>query len=137
MSLIEVNWNPNRRELRQFALLWTAFFAIMGAIALWAKHSPTTATVCWCIAPLGLVGALLPAAVRPVYITWMALALPIGWVVSHVLLLAIYWLVFTPIGLLIRATGKDPMSRGFEKNAATYWLPRAARSNATDYFKQH
>ena len=51
-------------------------------------------------------------------------AYPIGWVVSHVLMIAIWFLVLTPIGVFMRAAGRDPLARGFGRTAATYWVRR-------------
>ena len=31
MALVEINWNPSRRELKQFGLLWVVFFGLIGA----------------------------------------------------------------------------------------------------------
>ena len=74
MALIEVNWNPGRRELKQFALLWVGFFGLLGAYCLWVKGAPHAATVFWVVAAAGLAGYFLPGLMRPVYILWMALA---------------------------------------------------------------
>ncbi|MBW2459320.1 MAG: hypothetical protein JRI68_32810 [Deltaproteobacteria bacterium] len=57
-------------------------------------------------------------------------------VVSTVLLLALYYLVFTPIGLLARLFGYDPMGRRFERQARTYWQPSQPREGVARYFRQ-
>ena len=45
---------------------------------------------------------------------------PIGWVVSHLLLGVVYFLVLTPIGLTLRALGRDPLERRFDQSASSY-----------------
>ena len=52
MALIEVNWNPGRRELKQFALLWLGFFGLVGAYCLWRKASLPAAAAFWLVAAL-------------------------------------------------------------------------------------
>jgi hypothetical protein len=136
MALLDVNWNPDRRELRQFALLWVGFFGLVGAYCVWMKDAPTAAAAFWVVAGLGLVGYFLPAVLRPVYILWMALALPIGWTISHLLLLGVYYLVVTPIGLIMRLVGYDPMARQFDRAAKSYWTPHDPAGEPGRYFKQ-
>lgn len=136
MALLEVNWNPNRRELRQFALLWLAFFALVGVYCLWTKSSPTAGMVLWGIAALGIVGFVRPGVLRPMYILWMALAMPIGWTISHLLLLSTFYLVLTPIGLLMRLFNYDPMNRRFNRAAKSYWEPHDPSADVARYFKQ-
>ena len=57
--------------------------------------------------------------------------------VSHVVLALVYYLVFVPIGLLMRLFGYDPMKRGFDPEAATYWTARDPKaSEPKRYFRQ-
>ena len=137
MALLEVNWNPGRRELRQFAMLWLGFFALVGVYCLYGKGSLTAAAIFWGVAAVGLVGCVQPGFLRPVYILWMALAMPIGWTISHLLLLAVYYLVLTPIGLLMRLFKYDPMNRQFDRTAKSYWEPHDPGADVARYFKQY
>jgi hypothetical protein len=137
MALVEVNWNPGRRELRQFALLWIGFFGLIGAYFLWMKGSSSAATVFWLVAAAAIPGYFHPGFLRPVYILWMALALPIGWCISHLLLLLVYYLVVTPIGLLMRIMGYDPLQRRINSAASSYWVPHEQSADVAQYFKQY
>ena len=66
----------------------------------------------WAVALLVCaVGLVRPPAIRLVCIGLIYLAFPIGWVVSHLLLAVVLYLVFTPIGLLLRLLGRDPLER--------------------------
>ncbi|MEX0979180.1 MAG: SxtJ family membrane protein, partial [Pirellulales bacterium] len=67
---------------------------------------------------------------------WMWAAFPIGWLVSHLLIAAIYFLLITPIALVMRAVGRDPLSRRFDRAAKTYWVPRRQDSDPARYFRQ-
>lgn len=137
MSLFEVKWNPTRRELQQFSRLWVGFFGILGVMSYWGKHSPPTAEIFWAIALLGVAGYFVPGAMRPVYVVWMALALPIGWTVSHGLLLAVFYLIVTPVGFVMRLVRYDPLAREFDRSAKSYWTPHDPAADAARYFKQY
>jgi hypothetical protein len=136
MALLDVNWNPSRRELRQFAMLWVGFFGLIGLYVWWGGDAPRATTVLWALAAAGLLGLFMPSAVRPVYVLWMALAFPIGWTISHLLLISVYYLVVVPIGLLMRLVGYDPMNRQFDRAAKSYWAAHDPSADAARYFKQ-
>jgi len=137
MAVLEINWNPSRRELRQFAVLWIIFFAGIGTM-LYVKHGAGPwPTALWAAAVVvGLPGVVFPALLRPVYVGWMVAAFPIGWTVSHLLLGSIFYLVISPIGLLLRALGRDPMRRTFEHDAKTYWIEHEQADTAR-YFRMY
>jgi hypothetical protein len=71
------------------------------------------------------------------YIGWMYLAFPIGWTVSHVLLAVTYYLVLTPIGLIMRAVGRDPMRRRLDPEAKSYWIEHRPDRDPSRYFRQY
>jgi hypothetical protein len=149
MSLVEVNWNPNRRQLRQFAVIWLVGFALFGVLAAWRSgalggavpigwHRPWTAPLTFWIVAIagGLASLAVPPFALALYRAWMGLAYPIGVVVSHVLLGLIYFVVFSAIGLVFRAIGRDPLHRRFDRGASTYWVKRRPSPGIDRYFKQ-
>ncbi|RMD81653.1 MAG: hypothetical protein D6815_11195 [Candidatus Dadabacteria bacterium] len=136
MAMIEINWNPGRRELRQFAGLWLAVFGALGGWKLYASAAAAGWPWLGAAVAVGLPGLVWPALVRPLYVAWMALAFPIGWTVSHLLLALIYYGVVTPIGLVLRLRGVDPMNRRFEPEATTYWVEHRTGDDKSRYFRQ-
>ena len=133
--MIAIDWNPTHRFLRQFAGLFVLFFTIIGAVRFY-KDDPTMAYVLWSIAPVGLVGLAWPSFMRYVYVTWMALFFPLGWTVSMVILSTIFYLVVSPIGLIMRLCGHDPCQRRLDPDTTSYWKARQATTNAARYFRQ-
>jgi hypothetical protein len=137
MSLIRLNRHPSRRDLRIFGTLGLLVFATLGAIA-WRQGAELAALVAWATSlALGGPGLVYPPLLRPLYLVAIFVTFPIGLVVSYVLLGALYFLVLTPIGLLMRLLGRDPLQRRFEPNRKSYWLPRSHERPATSYFHQH
>jgi hypothetical protein len=57
-------------------------------------------------------------------------------VMSFLLLAAIYFLVFTPIGLVMRLFGRERLPRRFNSGAMTYWIKRPAARPPGSYFRQ-
>jgi hypothetical protein len=138
MAMLEINWQPSRRELRQFAGIWfPACFALVGFWAFRKTGALPLAGAIWGAgAAASLVAFFVPAVARWLWIVWMCAAFPIGWTVSHVLMGVIYYLVVTPIGWLLRLAGRDSMGRKFDRAAATYWAPHRPPETTDSYFRQ-
>ena len=134
--MITIDWNPTHRFLRQFAALFVLFFVTIGAFRFFYRDDTTTAYVLWTIAPLGLAGLAWPRFMRYVYVTWMALFFPLGWTVSMIILSTIFYLVVSPIGLIMRLFGHDRCQRRPDPNTTTYWKPRPTVIDAQRYFRQ-
>jgi ABC-type uncharacterized transport system permease subunit len=138
--MIAINKNPSRKELAIFALLAGIFLFLLSFLAR-SQEWTELATLLKYAAPLSaLVGLSLayiwPASLRIIYLGWMYAALPIGWVVSHLLLALIYYLMVTPIGLFMRLVGSNPLQRRLDPDADSYWLERKPKEEAKRYFKQ-
>jgi hypothetical protein len=147
MALIEINWNPGRKQLRSFAILWFVFFAFAGALVAWrtglirGAAAPganwNAPAVLWVLAVLvSAVGLAFPAAIKPVYQLWMGASFPIGWTVSHILLGVTYFGLFTFVGGIFRLIGRDALARRLDRGAATYWVKRSPPPDVARYFKQ-
>lgn len=135
--MIEINWNPDARTLRWFAGLQIAFFAVLGF--LWRESLGTSGAVLLMALSLGLgaIGLVRPAWIRWVYVVWMVLVFPIGWVMSHLVLAVVYYAVLTPIALLVRWRSGDPLHREIDPSATTYWTERRRAADVSDYFRQY
>ena len=137
MALVELNLQPTRRELRQFAWICLAGLLLVGLILRWRWGLHTAPMVLWILGPaIAVIGLVVPAALKPLYIGLMVITYPIGWVVSHVTLAIAYYVVLTGLGLIFRAIGRDPLQRKFDRNAATYWIPRRPTTDVKRYFQQ-
>lgn len=139
MALIELRRDAGDKELRVFfGLLLPAFAAIVALIAWLRFGAPGAAVgVAGGVAAVSVVGVAAPRAMKPVFLAWMWAAYPIGWVVGHVLLAAVFFGVVTPIGLARRAAGRDPMQRRFDRSAASYWIRRPESPGIERYFRQY
>ncbi len=137
MSLIRVNTHPSRAQLRVFAVLWLLFLGCFGALA-WHRGAPGMAVIFW-VAGAAVAGPALvvPRWARPVYLAAVYASLPLGLATSFLMLAAMYYLVLTPVGLIMRLVGHDPLARRREPGFATYWNRRDAVRPAESYFRQH
>ncbi len=123
---------PDRKTLISFGLVTGGLVAALFGLLfpwLWGRRFPAWP---WAVAAVLSASALgAPALLAPVYRAWMAVGSALGWVNTRVLLGAVFFLVVTPIGAVMRLTGRDPLRRAFEPRGATYRIPsaRAPREN--------
>jgi hypothetical protein len=138
MALIDLKLNPSRRELRQFGLIVLPLVAVaLAAVARWKWHEAQVALALVGVAALAaLAGALVPAALRPIFVGLSVLTYPIGWIVSLALLAVVFFVVLTPIAGIMRLLGEDPMQRRFDRKAASYWIERRRKHDPKRYFRQ-
>ena len=138
MALIDVNWNPPRWQLRQFAVLFLIFIGGLGTVLYFKGKPLVVSEILWNLSwVVCLAGLIYPPLVRPVYVAMMAVALPVGFVVSTILMVIIYYLILTPIGLAMRLFGYDPMRMRPAAGSGSFWIERPTKSDVSRYFKQY
>lgn len=146
-QMVKIDLNPDERTLRQFG--WIAFFGF-SLLALVAHRE-------WLVFSMGLGAArpyvsgafavlaglsaffslVWPRANRPIYVGLALVSYPIGLVLSWVILGLLFYGMITPVGLLFRLIGRDPMNRRFDRAAKTYWQDARPTRPAESYFHQY
>ncbi len=135
--MIDLNLNPSKRDLRIFSLAMLAFLTFVGWV-VWHKSGSAAAGAAVVSAGVAfaILGLAAPPAVRPVFVALMVINYPIGWVVTHVVMALIFYLVVTPLGVIMKLCGRDPLERRFDPSAKTYWKPRRSETDSSRYFRQ-
>ncbi len=139
MSLVDINWHPERKELRKFAiaaliaslLLSVLLYVIKGIAFKWGAIIVAVGAVIF------LSSFICICVTRIIYLTLISVTFPIGYVVSFVLLAAFYFLLLTPLGLFFRLIGRDPLCRKFNPDAKSYWLTHRSTDSLERYFHQY
>jgi hypothetical protein len=122
-------------EGRRFGLLVGGVFSAIALLFLW-RGRPTAAALAGA-AGIFLVGmgALLPGHLGPVFRAWMKLALAISMVTTPIVLAILYFVVFTPAGVVMRLVGHNPLEP--KPSGPGVWVRREAalrRSNLERQF---
>jgi Saxitoxin biosynthesis operon protein SxtJ len=137
MALTSFNRHPTPADLRTFGRLLVPFVALAGAVVRLRTGSAPAAVAVWAVGGgLAAVFLAVPAARRPIFVGWNGVTYPVGWVVSHAVLAVVFYLVFTPIGFLVRRFSRDPLQRRFEPARPSYWVERDAPPAVARYFRQ-
>ena len=111
------------QEGRRFAFTVGAAFVVLGVVSAWRGHQ-LPPKIMWVLGgALLLAGLLVPGRLTGVYNGWMRLATAISKVTAPIMVGLVYYLILTPIGLLIRLFGRNPL-RHREQDGG-FWLPAA------------
>jgi len=138
MSLVEIDWNPKSKQLRSFgkiALVATAIISLLlyllkGVAIQWLSIIFALGIIIFIIS---LISVKLT---KMIYLGMILVTLPIGFVVSFILLAAFYFLLLAPLGLIFRLIGRDPLCRKFDLSSKSYWLRRQPPKGLEQYFHQ-
>lgn len=108
---------------RSFGFVFAVVFVVIALWPLWHGGG-----LRWW--SLGVAGALVVIAIAVPRILavpnrlWLKLGLLLGKIVSPIALGVLFYLVFMPIGMLMRLFGKDPLKLRRDAAATTYWVDR-------------
>lgn len=72
---------------------------------------------------------------KPVYDAWMKVIAGFSWVLARVVLTLAFWTIFLLYGVVLRITGKDPMSRSLDTNRDSYWGENIVNNDDIEDFK--
>jgi hypothetical protein len=124
--------NLHKTILRKFGLAMAiAFLVVSGLFFFRQKHAGAThSLMVSCV--FIIAGLALPVLLRPVYVIWMRFAFILGWVNARAILVIIFYLIFTPLGLVLRLFKVDLLQR--QKKIGTYWkMKEEADFNLLNY----
>jgi hypothetical protein len=127
--------SPRLPSNRAFGALISALFALIAAAPLLRAEPPRL----WAGAALALVLAitlLAPRWLTPANRAWMWLGRAIGVVVSPIVLGITFFLVLTPLAIVARLLGRDPVGRRFVPDAQSYWSERAPRQQSLEELRR-
>jgi len=112
---------PTPRELRKFGLVVGLIF--VGVIGLLLPLWHHRAIPIWPFvpgAPLVVLGLLAPRWLGPVHRVWMLIGGALGWINMRIILSVVFLVILTPLGLVRRVLGKDPLGLRSSRGIATY-----------------
>lgn len=116
----------NTAGLRRFSLTTAGLLAGLFGIILPFLYQRPRPLWPWIIAlVLILWGVFLPARLRVLYRVWMTLALLLGKINSILILSVLFIGVISPVAIMIRLFGYDPLQRKYMSHVSTYRKPCA------------
>ena len=137
MILKEIrNIKESKKDLRRFGLTVGIVLLAIASLLYWnGKENYTAFGIFGGF--LVVVSMLFPIILRPLNKIWMTLAILMGWIMTRVILIVIFFIVLTPLGLIARLIGKDFLDLKIDKEKNSYWEVRDKKGEAAvDYERQ-
>jgi len=124
MSIKEIkSIKTEKKELRKFGIAFSLILAVLGVLLLWRGRDYYYYFFILSAASLFL-GLFLPFVLKPVHQISKTLSILMSWFVTRVILIVLFYLIVTPIGLLMKLFGKNLLDLKFDKNTDSYWITR-------------
>lgn len=134
--MIEINHNPQAKVLAQFGFIWLPASLLLVVMIFTRRFESSLWTVILCAGAGAsiVLGLAQPHLLKWVFICLQYLTWPIGFLVSYTLLAIIFFFLITPLGLLLRLFGYDPMD--YRKRNGSIWRLRQSMIEQSSYFRQ-
>lgn len=110
-------------ELRNFGITLGIALGVLGGLFLWREKASSVYFFIIAAAFL-LLAFTAPVLLKPFHKVWMSLSILMGWVMTRIILIILFYGILTPIGLIARLCGKDFLDIKIDKNVNSYWVLR-------------
>ncbi len=130
------NIKEDKTTLRKFGLTVGTVLLIVG-IVLYLTGKSSSVVFGGVGVLLILFGLILPNILKPLNKIWMTLAVILGWFMSRIILIVLFYLIITPIGFLLKIAGKDFLNLQSDNDKNSYWEIREKKvTEKIDYERQ-
>jgi hypothetical protein len=114
------NIKSEKSDVRKFGITIGVILLIIAGFLFWKEKESfqilLTFGITFCI-----LGIAIPFILKPIYWVWMIFATILGWIMTRVILSLLFYIIFTPIGLILRFFGKQFLELRWDKSKQSYW----------------
>jgi Saxitoxin biosynthesis operon protein SxtJ len=134
-SVSSISTDPTRKQLRSFGLTMAGALVVVAAIRVWRRgNADDVALSAVIVAALFAIAGFIPTEpLAPVYRWWMRLAEGLGWINTRILLILIFYLVVTPLGLVMRLLRRPPLDMA---RRDSYWTEPPRNSYGDRHYEK-
>jgi hypothetical protein len=127
MILHEIkNIKSDSKELRKFGI---TIGVVLIAIAFLFTKVASTGFSCLVVtaAALILFGFIFPQTLFYLHKFWMIFSILLSFISTKVIITLLFYFIVTPIGIIMRLSGKDFLDTKIDKNKSSYWIKRETK----------
>ena len=142
--MIEIDFKPSDQKLRQFGWFGLFGFGIIGIIIAYKTRvfqeskQWTTPSILWGLAIISPIFSLIfPKGLLPIYLFLTLIAIPIGFIISNLILIIIFYFMITPISLCFKIMGRDELRKRIKVSQnPSHWIRCIPPKEAKSYYRQ-
>ena len=114
------NIKSEKSDLRKFGITIGVILLIIAGFLFWKEKESFQILLTFGVT-LCILGIVIPFILKPIYWVWMIFATILGWIMTRVILSLLFYIIFTPIGLILRFFGKQFLELRWDKSKESYW----------------
>jgi hypothetical protein len=133
MKLVEIQWQPADRQLRQFGLITLVALPLVSW--LWGGSPRVIAAMALAGCLVAVIGVLWPQRLKYLFVGLSVVAMPIGLVVGEMAMLLIFFGVFLPTGIVFRLISRDSLQLRSGGDRTSYWEDKPQPASLKSYFR--
>ena len=119
---------------RKFSLFFSLVFSLAG-IYTFVYFEVNVSAIFFCLSVLLLIIAVTkPSLVSPLNKMWMFIGFSLGRIISPIILGIIFFLLISPLALMLRISGRDELNLKF-KSVSSYWKIKSQESKISSSFR--
>ena len=113
---------------RAFGLLFAAVAGVLAVLSAWQGRR---GAIGWAIVAAGFLAVTLfaPPLLGPLNRAWRRLALLLSKLTTPLIMGLLFFVIISPVGIIMRLAGKDPLRLRFERESSSYWLARSSQGD--------
>ena len=120
-----------RSSNRSFGVLFFVVFLVVGFWPMLNNEAPNYYLILFSLIFL-ILGLVNSKILSPLNLGWIKLGEILGKIIAPIVMAIVYFLILTPISLLVRLFGKDLIEMKFNNNVKSYWIKRKKHLGTMD-----
>tara|TARA_B100000945_G_C20360084_1_gene586698 strand:- start:126 stop:539 length:414 start_codon:yes stop_codon:yes gene_type:complete len=129
------NIKSEKKDLIKFGITIGILLLIIAGMLSW-KEKDSFQILLIIGAILCLFSVVIPIILKPIYWIWMIFATILGWVMTRLILTILFYIIITPIGLILRLFGKQFLELRWNRNDKSYWKYRSQNLIEKEKYKK-
>ena len=130
------NIKSEKSDLRKFGIIIGLILLVIAGFLFWKEKESFQILLTFGVI-FFFLGIAIPFILKPIYWVWMIFATIFGWIMTRVILSLIFYIIFTPIGLILRIFGKQFLEFNWDHSKQSYWNLRTVETfNKENYERQ-
>ena len=119
----------SRSSNKSFGLL---FFIVFLAFGLWPLKSGESLNLYLILISIIflILGVINSKLLTPLNNIWIKFGEILGMIIAPIVMALVYFIILTPVSLIVRIFGKDLLGLKFLKKQDTYWIERKKNLNS-------